>query len=89
MRARGARMRVRALPRDYILRVEGLFGGAAACSGRATVDFFADSLAAGLPVRAMTPTWQDAIAAHLAMRQSACSAQLLWQLLGASGKLGQ
>ena len=44
---------VRQLPQHYILRVESLFGGRAAAGQRATVDFIAESLAAGIPVRAI------------------------------------
>jgi dTDP-4-dehydrorhamnose reductase len=44
---------VRQLRRHYILRVESLFGGIAPAGQRATVDYIADSLSAGNPVRAM------------------------------------
>jgi dTDP-4-dehydrorhamnose reductase len=39
--------------RHYVLRVESLFGGAESSRQKATVDYIADTLAAGLPVRAI------------------------------------
>lgn len=40
-------------PRHYVLRVESLFGGTGVRGHRATVDYIADTLLAGQPVRAI------------------------------------
>lgn len=57
---------VRRLRQHYIVRVESLFGGVAAKGQRATVDYLADSLIAGGPVRAVvdrtvSPSYVDDI----------------------------
>jgi dTDP-4-dehydrorhamnose reductase len=44
---------VRHIEGHYILRVESLFGGTSTVGCRATIDYMADTLTAGLPVRAI------------------------------------
>jgi dTDP-4-dehydrorhamnose reductase len=63
---------VRRVPRHYILRVASLFGGTGTHGHRATVDYFAESMLLGRPVRAaldrmVSPSYADDVALATAL----------------------
>jgi dTDP-4-dehydrorhamnose reductase len=63
---------VRRVPRHYILRVSSLFGGLGTRGHRATVDYFAESMLLGRPVRAaldrmVSPSYADDVAIATAL----------------------
>jgi dTDP-4-dehydrorhamnose reductase len=63
---------VRRVPRHYILRVSSLFGGSGTRGHRATVDYFAESILLGRPVRAaldrmVSPSYADDVAVATAL----------------------